>query len=177
MGDRSAEEGHDGVADELLHGAAESLEVGTQTGVEGCEQRAHVLRVEPFRPGGEAGQVDEDCSDDLPLLATSGKAGGERRPAVRAERELSRELLPAAWAVHLAECRRGVVGKHRHGTVTSAPGGPPVSADEDQAARRTNRPAAFLSSTACSLPPATTVSVPPAAVDTSTAVPGARPWS
>ena len=42
---RRAEHGHHGVADELLHRAAEALELVPQAGVVRTEQRAHLLRI------------------------------------------------------------------------------------------------------------------------------------
>ncbi len=46
--DRGAEERHDCVADELLHGAAEALQLGAQPRVVRGEERADVLGVEPL---------------------------------------------------------------------------------------------------------------------------------
>src|SRR6266566_3705690 len=96
MHDRDAEDGHDGVADELLHGAAvplhdflHALEV---TG-EQCPER---LRVELLAELRRAGHIAEEHRDDLALLARASRCGGYRGAAKRAERKLTGELLPAA---------------------------------------------------------------------------------
>ena len=67
--DRRAEQRHDGVANELLDSAAEPLELRAEPFVVGREQRAHVLRVEPFRASREANEIREEHRHDLPLLA------------------------------------------------------------------------------------------------------------
>ena len=68
VGDRSAEHGHHGVADELLDRAAEALELVAQPRVVGPEQRAHLLGIHPLRARGEADEVGEEDGDDLALL-------------------------------------------------------------------------------------------------------------
>ncbi len=50
VGDGRAEDRHHGVADELLHRAAEALQLRKQAGVVGGEHRPHVLGVELLRP-------------------------------------------------------------------------------------------------------------------------------
>ncbi len=48
VSDRSAKHRHDGVADELLHGATEALQLGAQAQVVAGEEGAHVFGVELF---------------------------------------------------------------------------------------------------------------------------------
>ena len=91
MGDRRAEQRHHGVADELLDGPAEALELGPQLRVVRREQAAHVLRVERLRAGGEADEVGEEDAHDLALLTARAVSGrGQLRAAERAIRERSR---------------------------------------------------------------------------------------
>ena len=71
--DRGAEHGHHGVADELLDGAAEALELGADACVVGLEQPPHVLRIHLLRARGEADEVAEEAGDDLALLARRGR--------------------------------------------------------------------------------------------------------
>jgi hypothetical protein len=68
---RRAEERHHRVADELLDGAAEPLELTAQVCVVRPEKRADVLGIELLGPGGEADQVREEDGHDLALLARS----------------------------------------------------------------------------------------------------------
>ncbi len=84
--DRSTEHGHDRVADELLHGAAEALELGADARVVGLEQPPHVLRVHPLRAGGEADEVAEEAGDDLALLARRSAARATSRTPSRSAR-------------------------------------------------------------------------------------------
>jgi hypothetical protein len=72
VGNRRAEDGHHGVADELLNRAGMPLELVADASVVRGEQLANVLGVEPLGLGGEANEVDEDNGDVLSLL-------GERR--------------------------------------------------------------------------------------------------
>jgi len=69
VGSRRAEDGHHGIADELLHDAAEGLQLVAHRPVVRREDRAHVLRVELLGARREADEVDEDDADDPPLLA------------------------------------------------------------------------------------------------------------
>ena len=68
MRDRRAEQRHHGVADELLHRAAEALQLRAQALVVRSEQRADVLGIHPFRPRCEADEVCEQHRHDLALL-------------------------------------------------------------------------------------------------------------
>ena len=66
---RGAEDRHDGVADELLHGPAVALEVPAQRLVVAAQKRANVLRVGVLGARRRPDEVDEDGRDDLALLA------------------------------------------------------------------------------------------------------------
>ena len=98
--DRCAEDGHDRVADELLHGAAEALDLGAQARVVRGEHRAHVLRVELLGAAGEADEVGEEDRDDLALLTPAGLLRGERRAARHAEARTVRVFRAARGAIH-----------------------------------------------------------------------------
>jgi hypothetical protein len=66
---RSAEQGHDGIADELLHRAAVPLELGAYAHVVRAQDRLHVLGIQRLGPRGEADEVAEEDAHDLPLAA------------------------------------------------------------------------------------------------------------
>ena len=97
---RRAEDGHDRVADELLHGAAVPLELGSQARLIRREHAADVLGVEPFRLGGEPDEIHEDDRDRLPLLAERALHGFERSRARVAEPGAFRVLLTTTGASH-----------------------------------------------------------------------------
>ena len=65
--DRDAEDGDDGVADELLDEAAERGRHLPDERAEGQQQLVDVLRVGPFADGGEAAEVAEQSRDDSAL--------------------------------------------------------------------------------------------------------------
>ena len=69
MGGRRSEHRHHRIADELLHDAAERLELVAHRPVVGGQDRADVFRIELFRTRREADEVDEDHADDPPLFA------------------------------------------------------------------------------------------------------------
>jgi len=75
VGYGGAEHGHDGVAGELLDGAAVALELGAEADVERGQERADVLRVELLGPSREADEVAEERRYDLALLARGGGLG------------------------------------------------------------------------------------------------------
>ena len=81
MRDRRAEDGHHGVADELLDRPTEALELGAHAGVVGLEQPSHVLGIHFLGTGGEPDEVAEEARDDLALLACR-RSGAERRRAL-----------------------------------------------------------------------------------------------
>jgi hypothetical protein len=95
--DGGAEDGHDGVADELLDRAAEPLDLGLRARVVALEAGTDVLGVGRLRGGGEADEVDEEHRDDLALLAR-GRLGDERLGADHAEAGPVGVLLAAAGA-------------------------------------------------------------------------------
>ena len=69
MGHRRAEERDDGVADELLDGAAEALKLQAEALVVRSEQLADVLRVHLLGPRGESDEIGEEHGHDLALFA------------------------------------------------------------------------------------------------------------
>ncbi len=84
VGRRRAEDRHHGVADELLHDAAEGLELVAHRPVVRRQDRAHVFRVELLRARREADEVDEDDADDPALFALR-RLLGQRSPARETE--------------------------------------------------------------------------------------------
>ena len=95
--DRRAEDGHDRVADELLDGASEALELRAHLRVVGLEQAAHILRIHALGACREADEVAEEAGDDLALLARAAPAL-QRGRALRAEACVFRVLAAAARA-------------------------------------------------------------------------------
>jgi MoxR-like ATPase len=93
--DRSPEESDHRVADELLHRAAEALQLPAQALVVGRKQRANVLRIHLLRPRRETDEVGEEDGDDLALLARRGWL--QDGPAREAEPRARGVLLPALW--------------------------------------------------------------------------------
>jgi hypothetical protein len=65
---RRTEHRHDSVADELLDGPLEALDLLPQTSVVGPDASADVLRVGSVGSGGEADEVAEENGDDLAFL-------------------------------------------------------------------------------------------------------------
>ena len=116
-----AEDRHDRVSDELLHGAAVTLDLLPQAGVVGADAGTDVLGVSRFRGGREADEVAEEDGHDLALLVYRRlRLRGQRRRTERAERELSRELLTARSACrHPRSLRRS--GPPPRGRRFSAP--------------------------------------------------------
>jgi hypothetical protein len=107
VGERRAEDGHDRVADELLHEAAEPFDLDPKALVIAAEDGAHVLRVEGFRARCEADEVGEEDGDDAPFLVLSRSVGRECGSASRAEIRVFRALLAALRALrHGTEPRR-----------------------------------------------------------------------
>ena len=76
MADGSAEGGHDGVADELLHGAAPPHELSSDAGVVWPQRAPDVLGIRLIRSRDEADKVDAQDRHDFPLFHPI----GERRP-------------------------------------------------------------------------------------------------
>jgi hypothetical protein len=97
---RRAEQGHDGVPDELLHRPAEALELVAEVLPVRRQQRANVLGVHPLGARREADEVGEEDGDDLALLAPRLGRGGKHAPAAVAEPRIRRVLAPAGSARH-----------------------------------------------------------------------------
>ena len=76
VSDRSAEECHDAVTEELVHRAFVPVHLGQHDLERVLHQRVHVLGVEPGRERGEPGDVHEEDSDLL-TLTLEGGLGGE----------------------------------------------------------------------------------------------------
>ena len=97
VGLRRAEQREDGVAAELLEGAAVGLELAADACVVRSHERLHVLGVEILGASGRADEVDEDRGDDLSLLARR-RCGGKRTPAEAAKPELCGIRFATRWA-------------------------------------------------------------------------------
>jgi hypothetical protein len=69
-----AEDGHDGVADELLHDAAPRRDHRRHRREILREKRAEALGIEPLAESGRPGEVGEEDGDELSLLLRSGEA-------------------------------------------------------------------------------------------------------
>ena len=105
--DGSAEDGHDGIADELLHGAAEALDLRAQAREVRREHAADVLGVELLGAACEADEVGDEDGDDLTLLARGFVFGRERRTARVTEAGALGVLLAARGANRHADSVRG----------------------------------------------------------------------
>ena len=68
VGDRRPEQGHDGVAHELVDGAAVEGDRLGQASEHRCRELTHVLGVEALRQGGEPDDVGEQHADESALL-------------------------------------------------------------------------------------------------------------
>ena len=94
--DGRSEDGHHGVADELLDRPAVELDLLPQARVVGTDARADVLGVGGLRGGGEADEVAEEDGDDLALLVHGRRRlRGQRSGAKTAELEAVWVLLAA----------------------------------------------------------------------------------
>ena len=82
VGDRCAEQRQDRIAEDLVDGAAERLDVDDQSLERGVDQSLEPLRIEVLRQAGIADDVGEQHRDDPPLL---GRRGHHLVPAERAE--------------------------------------------------------------------------------------------
>ena len=94
---RRAEERQNGIAAELLEGAAVPLELAADARVVGRHERSHVFGIEILRACGRADEVDEDRGDDLAFLARR-RCGGKRTPAEAAKPELGGIRFATRWA-------------------------------------------------------------------------------
>ncbi len=97
MRDRDPEDGHDGVADELLDGAAVALEDDAQVLEVAPHARAQRLRVGRLAERSRADEIAEENGDDLALLSC-GLGGGEFGTARAAEARITGVLTPAVRA-------------------------------------------------------------------------------
>ncbi len=104
---RRPEERHHRVADELLDGSAEPLELGAEVRVIRREQRVDVLRIETLGPRGEANEIGEEHRHDLALL-TRGRGGLLERRATRVAEPRAGRVLLAAFGTddHAPSVRR-----------------------------------------------------------------------
>ena len=103
VGDGRAEQGHDGVADDLVDPPAEGHDVGDEPLEAPVDQVLHLLRVERLGHRREADQVGEQHADDPPLL---GAPVPERMPAGGAEPRPLRYWAAARGTTHRASVRR-----------------------------------------------------------------------
>ena len=94
---RDAEDREDGVADELLHRAAVTLERAAHLVEVGEHQAADRLRIEALAHRGRARQVTEDKRRELPALRVGGCEGGA---AVHAEARLDVDARTTAGTDH-----------------------------------------------------------------------------
>ncbi len=114
---RSAEHGHDRVADELLDRAAVALDLLSQALVVRTDAGADVLGVGGLGGGGEADQVAEEDGDDLALLGRQ----GEVPPSAKRRRTGRTETGPGA------PCRRTGRSSPTESRAATENGGPMVS--------------------------------------------------
>ena len=110
---RGAEHRHDGVADELVQGAAEPLDLGPQAQVVGAQHRADVLGVGAVRAGGEPDQVAEQHRDDLAFFTRPPALGGQPSTASPAEPGPLQRGVPAMWTSRHGQSLRGGGRRHR----------------------------------------------------------------
>ena len=97
MRDRRAKDGHDRVADELLHRASEPLELRAQARVVRSQDRAYIFRVQSLRARRRANQVSEQHGYDLALL-TRRLRWSNSRAAAGAEACLQRHFASTVSA-------------------------------------------------------------------------------
>jgi hypothetical protein len=98
MGDRSAEHGHDGVPDELLHSPAEPLDLVLDPVVVQLQEVANIFRIRSIRSRGESDQIDEQDRHNLALFP------GFRRTV---ELRSARQAEPGSLGVSLAALPTG----------------------------------------------------------------------
>ena len=131
---RRPEDRHHGVADELLDGAPEALDLARDARVVRAERGAHVLGVGAVGAGGEADEVDEEHGDDLALLAAR-RAASSAVPQARQKRarsgfsspQLGQTITARVYELgtkvtRLAKALRGYVRSDGRGAVGAASG-------------------------------------------------------
>jgi hypothetical protein len=117
--DRHAEDGHHGVADELLDAAAVTLDDVLHALEVAREQPSECLRVGRLTQRRRASDVAEQDGHGLPLLPRR-RRRGQCGAAVRAVREVALDLAPARPAgLHWERLRRGVGVDHEAVTPSS----------------------------------------------------------
>ena len=99
VGDRCAEQGDDGVTDDLVHPPPEGRDVGRQTLEAAVDEVLDLLWVHGLAQRGEADEVGEHHGDD-PALVTSCAHRHDGLPASGAEAGPLRQRVPAGWARH-----------------------------------------------------------------------------
>src|SRR5262249_20401290 len=97
VGLRRAEQREDGVAAELLEGAAVGLELTADACVVRSHERPHVLGIEILGTSGGPDEVDKDPCDGLAFLAGR-RGGGEGASAKAAKLELRWIRFATRWA-------------------------------------------------------------------------------
>ena len=108
VGDRGAEEGDDGVAEQLVDAPTEQLDVGDEALEARLHQALHPLRVEVLGERRVADEVGEQHGDDAPLLERDvglQHAGPARRaePSPRWHRMVARGARDHRHASNLRE--------------------------------------------------------------------------
>ena len=99
MRERRTKERHHRVSDELLHRAAETLELGTQTLVIRAQNRLDVLRIELLSARGEPDQIGKQHRHDLTLAA---RLGHDSESTAIDSRSWSAAQIPAVTQASLA---------------------------------------------------------------------------
>jgi hypothetical protein len=107
---RDAEDAHDAIADELVKGAAQPLDLRAEPQVVRAQESPNVFRVCLVGAGRKADQVTEENGDDPTLLCEHVPAT-QRGPTPSAEPEAVRIHLPA----HLTSHHGSQYGPHRGG--------------------------------------------------------------
>src|SRR5215203_636261 len=107
-----AEDGHDGVADELLDGAAVALDRRAGEVEVATENVAQAFGVESLAERSRAGDVGEEDGDGLSLLAVAGSVRAEGAAACVAEAGSFRILLAAVGARRHERRLFGSTGRH-----------------------------------------------------------------
>ncbi len=111
MGDRRAEESHDRIADMLVDAAAIERDDRFRPGIEGLDQAAQILGIEPCGKRGEAREIGEENGDLAPF------AHGLRRRAGAGLLGRRRGLgLGPGFAAAAAEARAGLIDEVAIGT-------------------------------------------------------------
>ena len=111
MGDRRAEESHDRIADMLVDAAAIERDDRFRPGIEGLDQAAQILGIEPRGKRGEARDIGEEDRDLAPFAHGLGRRAGAGLLGRR--RGLG---LGLGFAAAAAETRAGLIDEAAIGT-------------------------------------------------------------